>query len=166
MGCHTSWLTVYANSNIHFHALTSISLTLSKKDIDSLVGLVDSTEHSLPFTLYPTGNGDKITKSLLEDFREDCLENDDIFQPAFLEHFVFYGADKSSVELQPSVINLLASWNTQGWTFAKEKVEKPRLDSGPYVGYRGNIWEPWRIYTDDYLTMTQTFKPAGNPGTG
>jgi hypothetical protein len=135
---------------------------LSKKDIDSLINLVDP----LPLILYPTVNGDKITKSLLEDFLENCLKKDDIFQPQFLEHFVFYGADKSSVEILPSAMDVLASWNTKEWLFANDKDEESRLDPGPYMKYRGKIWEPWRIYTDDCLTMTQTFKPAGNSGAG
>lgn len=67
-------------------------LTALTKGIDSFIGPNDTNKQRSLFILYPTGDEYKITKPLLQEFRDNCLEHDDIFQPGFLTHFVFYGA--------------------------------------------------------------------------
>ncbi len=116
-------------------------------------------ENPAPFVVFPVGDGDKITDSYLKAFRSRHLDADDIFQPIFLKNVIFYVSEETNVSLEPSAVSLLATWNTTKWHSVKSADEKNEIAPGPYISHQGRIWEPWRIYNDDTLSMV-SFKPA------
>jgi hypothetical protein len=126
-----------------------------------------TSPHDIPatFVIVSVCCGDKITNASLKTFRSTHLDADDTFQPAFLSNIVFYGDEETDADPQPSAVSLLATWNTKRWHFVKSADEKNGIAPGPYVSYRGRIWEPRRIYTDDTLSMMVSFKPTGDGGT-
>lgn len=114
--------------------------------------------------VFPVGDGDKITDSFLRVFRFRHLDPDDIFQPAFLSNIILYGGEETEFDVQPSALSLLDTWNTKTWQFVKPLSEKSGVAFGPYISYDGGIWEPWRIYTDDALSMMVSFRPDAGQG--
>lgn len=156
----TSWSIAYAgpvfpSPTNACPVLIFASLQHSQLSTDLNVG---GSQQPTPFTLYSTRHGDKITASHLEDFRGNILEQDPSFQPGFLGHIIFYGSEDSGVELQPSAVSLLNSWNKAKWCFVENR-DGCVFAPGPYIAYHGRVWQPWRIYSDGNLTMTMTFKP-------
>lgn len=59
--------------------------------------------------VFLTSAGQVITKSALRDFRQNVLENDDIFRSEFLSNVVFYGGGQDEVELEAGVIEELGA---------------------------------------------------------
>ncbi|KAH6974099.1 amidase signature domain-containing protein [Ilyonectria sp. MPI-CAGE-AT-0026] len=111
-----------------------------------------------PFILYNIRDGVAVSEAQLQDFRSGILEPDVSFQANILQLIVFYGTEEAVVYLQPSAIQLLKEvWKAE-WEFAKFP-NMSNLDSGPYLGYEGHIFQPWRIYHDQNLTMTVTYQP-------
>lgn len=68
-------------------------------------------------TVLATEPGNSITRSTLRDFRTNELDRDDIFQPDFCTHMVFYGSDKNEVEITPGALEELKVWNSKTVTF-------------------------------------------------
>ena len=117
------------------------------------------------FVLIPVCRGVRITDSYLHSFRSRHLDTDDVFQPIFLGHVVFYGAKEAEVDLQPSAKALLTAWQTKEMFFVKPRDEDQDEDEsapGPYILHKEKIWEPWRVYYDDNLAMMISFKPNVN----
>ncbi|KAI9154909.1 Scytalone dehydratase-like protein Arp1 [Paramyrothecium foliicola] len=115
------------------------------------------------FVLLPVACGATITDSYIRDFRDRHLETDDIFQPNFLDRVIFYGAKETDVDIQPSAVSLLSSWQTKQWRFAELKAGAQDFAPGPYISHQETIWEPWRIYQDPNLAMTVSFLPQTAP---
>jgi hypothetical protein len=113
--------------------------------------------------LLPIPRGNSVSDSYLRDFRRTHLETDDIFQPVFLTRIVFYGAKETDVDLEPSAVSLLDSWETKQWHFTEIKEVFDKYAPGPYVAHQGVIWEPWRVYEDSNLAMTVSFLPQTTP---
>ncbi|KPM44210.1 hypothetical protein AK830_g2374 [Neonectria ditissima] len=93
-----------------------------------------------------------------KDFRSRVLEPEISCQTDFLRLIVFYGADESAVDFRPSAVQLLKETWKADWEFAKS-TNASVFDDGLYVGYQGRIFQPWRIYHDENLTMTVTYQP-------
>lgn len=109
------------------------------------------------FTVCPVKAGLQITGSYLSQFREKVLNLDDVFQPQFLHNIVFLGCEGTEVEWHASATAILKSWGVQKWTFVNN--HELRLPPGPYVSYVMRVWQIWRVYADENLTMVTTFKP-------
>jgi hypothetical protein len=106
-----------------------------------------------------TKPGQKISKSILREFRVTTLDEDDVFRPEFYRNVVFYGSKEEDLHIAPDALEELVAWNTKTWKYVEGSlaVEVP---PGPYVFARGKTWQPWRIYHDFNATFMCTFKPA------
>jgi hypothetical protein len=63
--------------------------------------------------------GQIISKSSIEELRKNKLEKDDVFQTAFYDTVVFYGATKHEVHIEPDALETLAAWEMKRWYFHK-----------------------------------------------
>ncbi|KAK7425918.1 hypothetical protein QQZ08_007632 [Neonectria magnoliae] len=125
--------------------------------IDGYSGALTTKRDPTPFILYNIGEGATISETHLEDFRARVLEPDIAFRTDFLRLIAFYGAEESGVDLQPSAVQLLKETWKADWEFAKF-LNAPVFDSGLYGGCQGRIFQPWRIYHDENLTMIVTYQ--------
>ncbi|KAK7408490.1 hypothetical protein QQX98_009357 [Neonectria punicea] len=116
--------------------------------INGYPGALITRRDATPFILYNISEGATISETHLEDFRS---------RTDFLRLIVFYGAEESGLDLQTSAVQLLKETWKAGWEFTKFP-NAPVFDGGLYVGYRGRIFQPWRIYHDENLTMTVTYQ--------
>ncbi|KAI0166570.1 amidase [Xylariaceae sp. FL1272] len=114
--------------------------------------------------VYPIESRQVITASALQEFRKQVLECDDVFHPRFYTTVVFYGSKKEDVNLEPEAQDVLRSWSTVFWVFIEAGTD-PKPPPGPYVSYRGQTWQPWKVYRDFNGAFMCTFKP-GLPSTG
>ncbi|KAI0099796.1 amidase [Nemania sp. FL0031] len=127
----------------------------------SIINSKNTHEHPQVFTVFPLSHVSKITVNSLQAFRSNHLDPDDIFCPAFLNHIVFNGCQEGVASLDQSVTSFLESWRTHSWCFVQEPSQADNLLApGPYVSYRGKIWEPWRVYYDDNLALVTSLRPA------
>ncbi|TGO51362.1 hypothetical protein BOTNAR_0359g00120 [Botryotinia narcissicola] len=127
----------------------------------SFLNLHSDLEKTSAFVVVSVNSGDKIDEKKLQEFRSIYLDPDDIFQPAFLNQIVFLGAEENEIDLQPSALSLFAKWNTKERYFVSSQNRKDDIAPGPYILYRGRIYEPWRVYNDETLSMMISFKPMG-----
>ena len=68
-----------------------------------------NTSAPVLFLVYPTKPGQTISGESLRNFKADILgRNDDVYQPAFARHIVFYGS--SEQELKPDAVAELDEW--------------------------------------------------------
>ncbi|KAF2653457.1 amidase [Lophiostoma macrostomum CBS 122681] len=66
---------------------------------------------------YSVTPGQAITRSALREFRSRRLDHDDVFQAAFFENFVFYGASKEELYREAGAGNELESWGMKNVAF-------------------------------------------------
>lgn len=125
--------------------------------IEGYSGALHTNRQATPFILLNINGGASISETQLRDFRS-LLEADPSFQADFLRLIVFQGAEEGDVDLQPPALELLHGEWKSAWEFGKFRG-MPALDSGPYIGYQGRIFQPWRLYHDENLTMTMTYQP-------
>ncbi|CAG7559973.1 unnamed protein product [Fusarium equiseti] len=112
-----------------------------------------------------------ISESALQEFRSSILDQDDVFQPAFLVNIIFYGAKQEDVEIgpdapneldveiEPDALNELRAWKTKDWYFVQGPPNS-KVARGPYVFLDGTAWQPWRVYRDHNTCFMKTFKPS------
>ncbi|WEW58185.1 amidase [Emydomyces testavorans] len=98
--------------------------------------------------VYTAKPGEKISSSVLRDFRINLLDRDDVFQAPFYSNVVFYGTNED--ELDPSAYKELAAWNTKTIAFMEASSE---IAPGPYVVTKEWTWQPWRVYRDFNATF-------------
>lgn len=111
--------------------------------------------------VYLTQPGEIISKSTLQQFRSNILDQDDVFQPEFLQNVLFYGSKEVDLTVNADAYEELEAWDTKRFKFA-EKDSTSSVSPGPYILAGGNTWQPWRIYRDFNATFMCTFKPAPN----
>jgi len=97
--------------------------------------------------VYQTTPGQSISKSALREFRTNILNRDDVFQPKFCQNVVFYGANKTDIQIEPDAVDELAIWNTKKHIFIAGNPAV-KVAPGPYVFFKKRTWQPWRIYYD------------------
>lgn len=121
-----------------------------------------SEKDPTPVLVYGVVSGQSICKADLVGFRSTRLDGDDVFQPEFLGHIVFYGAEEDDLHIEADAQDELLSWGVRTQTFltAHAAVEVP---SGPYVIFEGKTWQPWKIYHDFNACFVTAFKPSRNP---
>lgn len=105
-----------------------------------------------------TKPGQKITKSALQQFRTNTLENDDIFQSDFCANVVFYGSEKQRLQIDADALDELEAWNSKTSTFLAGD-SGVKAAPGPYVFTQAKTWQPWRVYYDFNCTLMTAFKP-------
>ncbi|KAI1130119.1 amidase [Nemania abortiva] len=105
----------------------------------SFIGF-DSVTAPYLFIVYPTKPGQTISRDALKIFRQNDLGRDDVFQPAFAAHIVFYGSDEQDVKMSEDANEELRNWGTQ-WSFVQGDPLHP-VAPGPYVFAKEKIWQP------------------------
>ncbi|XXG98978.1 hypothetical protein Hte_005311, partial [Hypoxylon texense] len=109
----------------------------------------DDTSNPILFLVYPTEPGQTISRDALCDFRTNVLDRDDVFQPAFCIHVVFYGSREQELQITPDANEELEEWNTKKRTFVQRdpscNVAPGPLDS-PEAGIDGRVIVPSRSY--------------------
>lgn len=117
-----------------------------------------STSVPVLFVVYPTKPGQTISQESLRNFRADVLDCDDVFQPAFTTHVVFYGSSEQELSVKPDAIEELNEWNTNQRTFVEG--DSREVAPGPYVFAKQKNWQPWKVYYDFNATFMCAFKPS------
>lgn len=113
-----------------------------------------------PALVYVTNPGQKISSSILEEFKETVLDKDDVFQPQFFCNVLFYGHPKADLQVDPDIeIQLKLRWGTIWHDFVVGDIDAD-VRPGPYIFTQGTTWQPWRIYRDTHGAFMSTFKPA------
>ena len=82
-----------------------------------------------------------------------------MFREEFYTNIVFYGSKEEDLHVEPDALEELAAWNTKTRTFLVGD-SKENIAPGPYVFWKGQTWQPWRIYHDTNGTFMCTFKPS------
>lgn len=113
-----------------------------------------------PVLVYVTSPGQKISSSILKEFEETVLDQDDVFQPEFFRNVVFYGHSKANLQVDPDIeSHLKFHWRTVWHDFVVGDINA-NVRPGPYIFTQGTTWQPWRIYRDTHGAFMSTFKPA------
>jgi hypothetical protein len=128
---------------------------------------IDTDSDSLDpilFLVYHTQPGHTVTREASRKLRVDVLDRDDVFQPAFTTHIVFYGACKHEMKIVPDAYKELAAWNTRAKSFLADNTSY-QLPPGPYVLAKQQVWQPWRVHYEINATFMCVFKlSAEHPG--
>ncbi|KAJ8125793.1 hypothetical protein O1611_g7845 [Lasiodiplodia mahajangana] len=98
------------------------------------------------FIVYQTKPEQILTREALKIFRENVLDRDDVFQPAFAAQVVFYGSSERELRMSEDATRELEDWGTQ-WRFIKGDSSHP-VAPGPYVFAKEKVWQPWKVYYD------------------
>ena len=117
-------------------------------------------DFSCPHMIFALTKGDHITRDWLHRFRRDRLEDDDIFQPRYLEHLLFCGATRDEVEIDPDVEEVLDSWEFVSSRFVPVAFPSGNVAEGPHLVYTGELYQSWRIYPDKGETLIRSFRPV------
>lgn len=113
-----------------------------------------------PVLVYVTSPGQKISSSILEEFEETVLDQDDVFQPEFFRNVLFYGHPKADLQVDPDIeSHLKFHWGTVWHDFVVGDINA-NVRPGPYIFTQGTTWQPWRIYRDTHGAFMSTLKPA------
>ncbi|PVH72140.1 amidase [Cadophora sp. DSE1049] len=124
-------------------------LLVQNQDVNFYTNCSLANKDPTPVLVYPTAPGQTISKSDLCGFRANTLDKDDVFQPQFFQHIVFYGARKGDFMIDQDAINELAAWNTKSQSFVEgnpnANVASVMLDA-PRAGTDGRVIVPSRCY--------------------
>lgn len=105
-----------------------------------------------------------VSVDFLERFRIDRLQEDDVFQPAFFDTVVFYGASEEEANVDKEAMTLLRTWGARHIAFSVPNAGAVTLPSGPYIVGRRKVREPWRIYLDEQSAFVMSLKPQSRLG--
>ncbi|KAI0110841.1 amidase [Nemania sp. FL0031] len=106
----------------------------------------NATTAPVPFIVYRTKPEQIMTREALKVFRETILDRDDVFQPAFATHVVFYGNGEQRLEMSKDAVEELLDWGAK-WSFVEGDSSHP-VAPGPYVFAKEKVWQPWKVYYD------------------
>lgn len=98
-----------------------------------------------------------ITRKDLRRFFTDVLYKDDVYQPAFSIHIVFNGCNSNcDLLMDPDAKKELQILGTENST----PMHQYDIPPGPYVYWKGQTWQPWRIHYDSNAAFMCSFKPS------
>ncbi|KAJ5093003.1 amidase [Penicillium angulare] len=140
---------------------TEISLTIG--DVQYLliahntsfieVAAFASSANPEPMIVYPTQPGESISRTTLQQFRSSILDQDNVFQPQFLQNVLFHGSKEDDLTIKADAYEELDAWNTKTFKFAG-KSPAYKADNGftllsldkPEAGTNGRVIVPSRCY--------------------
>jgi hypothetical protein len=93
-----------------------------------------------PVFVYKVQPGDRITKRLLRAHLDTCAGYDDVYNPSFLSHIVFYGSSQEDVFVDDDTNQFLNSDKFGAWSFVAGTASASALAPGPYVLGRKMTW--------------------------
>ena len=107
-------------------------------------------------TCFQAKKNQTVNATDLKIWRTAHFDNDDAFQPTFLQHLVFAGVRESEIEITGDAFAMLNLWRVRMTQYA------PRVNcnSGPYwVGH--GIWHTvWKVHKDPQLAFTLSVWPS------
>ncbi|KAJ6186412.1 hypothetical protein N7519_007713 [Penicillium mononematosum] len=107
-------------------------------------------------TYFSVWNTHTIDAGALQKWRAEYLDQDDVFQPKFLQGIIFGGVESNEVQLTRDAETLLEVWKTVS------VVYEPHLElkDGPYYITGGTFHSTWQIYEDRQLAFLQETWPT------
>jgi hypothetical protein len=97
-----------------------------------------------------------ITLEWIRTAIQDYIRIDDVFEEAFLQVVILYGAHADRIVLTPDAREYLAFRGNKHVV-----CTNPPLASlpGPYLWFGGQLRDVWRLVSDSHGTCTATLKP-------
>jgi hypothetical protein len=86
-----------------------------------------------------------ISESWIQEQLERFSSTDDVFQPAFLQGVIFYGAAGDELEITNEARNLLATKGMQWLSCVSGATTDSPACSDPYFMLDGRLREVWRL---------------------
>lgn len=113
----------------------------------------DESEASLATCIW-IPKGHSIDAERLRAWRARYLDEDDVFDPAFLQEVIFGGS--SDIRLEHDTIQLFETWKTRHVSF----VPDMSMINGPCYVHQDNLHTVWRVYDDRQLAFVQAIWPS------
>ncbi|GAM42614.1 hypothetical protein TCE0_044f16752 [Talaromyces pinophilus] len=96
-------------------------------------------------------DGLKVTASVLEQWKEQYRDQDDVSHANFLHIIIFGRVDREPIEFGPDVDDVFKKWKTAKLVC----LPAMRIKSGPYYVHKGVVHALSKVYPDQQLTFMQ-----------
>ncbi|KAF2438444.1 amidase [Karstenula rhodostoma CBS 690.94] len=143
---------VYSRADLQLSVGDIEYFLIQNEEVNFLQAVPRNKERPVLVLVYGVAPGQSITKAALIDFRSTRLAHDDVFQPIFLGHLVFFGAEKDDVHIEADAQSELHSWGVTIQTFLSGR-SAVRVPSGPYVIAEGKTWQPSQAGLDGKIIV-------------
>ncbi|KAF2804286.1 amidase signature enzyme [Mytilinidion resinicola] len=111
-------------------------------------------------TVFAVTPGDVVDTASLRARIAQYTETDDVFHPRFLAGIIFQGAEKSQLHVKLEPTDAFREWGLEWMHFQSSAKDSAPLPPGPYMVRDGELFQVWRLYSDNNLAFIQSVWPT------